>query len=65
MNLLLIELRYSNNNRGRLWVTTSELLDLCYSLEKSENVFSFVVTDKGTLVIPDSMTYNWTKWSVR
>lgn len=65
MNLILIELKYANNNRGRLWVTHAELLDLCLALEKSEHVYSFVVRDNGTLVIPDSMTYNWTKWSVR
>lgn len=65
MNLILIELRYANNNRGRLWVTHSELLDLCLALEKSEHIFSFVVTDNGAILAPDSMKYNWKKWSVK
>lgn len=65
MNLVLIEIRYYNNNRGRLWVTMPELSELCYALEKSDSIFSFVVTDKGAIVFPDSMGYNWTKWSAR
>lgn len=64
MRFVLAEVMFTDKNRiASIPVLLSDLFNICYTFDSSENVIAFKVNDDGGYVSPDHFGYGvFNKW---